>query len=99
MTESLTPARFAGLDLLASSVLVADADGAVRYANPAAENLLETSVKQLTRSNLRTLFDNGDELAGLCAEALAQRWSDRRQDLTLDRHGREPLHVHSIVTA
>ena len=28
--------RFAGLDMLASAVLVADADGLVRYANPAA---------------------------------------------------------------
>ncbi|GAB3456494.1 nitrogen regulation protein NR(II) [Massilia terrae] len=99
MTASALPARYAGLELLASSVLVVDAAGSVLYANPAAENLLETSVKQLGRSTLAALFDNGGELAELCAEALAQRWSDRRQDLTLRRHGREPLHVHSIVTA
>ena len=99
MIAPAIPARYAGLELLASSVLVVDAAGAVLYANPAAENLLETSERQLTRSSLAALFDNGAELAGLCAEALAQRWSDRRQDLTLQRHGREPLHVHSIVTA
>jgi two-component system nitrogen regulation sensor histidine kinase GlnL len=93
------PARFAGLDLLASSVLVADAAGSVMHANPAAESLLETSAKALSRQNLRMLFSNGEELAALCGEALAHQWSDRRQDLTLARSGREPLHVHTIVSA
>ncbi|GAB3415367.1 nitrogen regulation protein NR(II) [Massilia agilis] len=93
------PGRFNGLELLASAVLLVDGEGAVRYANPAAENLIETSHKQLTRSTLLTLFSNGAELAGLCREALAHRWSDRRQDLTLERTGREPLHVHTIVSS
>jgi two-component system nitrogen regulation sensor histidine kinase GlnL len=94
-----TPARFAGLDLLASSVLVADAAGAVLYANPAAENLLEASARSLSRQNLRTLFTNGWELAGLCEEALAHQWADRRQDLTLERQARGALHVHTVVSA
>ncbi|GAB3440036.1 nitrogen regulation protein NR(II) [Massilia solisilvae] len=93
------PGRFNGLELLASAVLLVDGEGAVRYANPAAENLIETSQKQLTRSTLLTLFTNGAELADLCREALAHRWSDRRQDLTLERTGREPLHVHTIVSS
>src|SRR5205085_2533428 len=93
------PARFAGLDLLASAVLLVDAAGAVRYANAAAENLLETSLKLLCRSRLVALFANGAELAALCAQALEHRWADRRQDLALERAGREPLHVHSIVSA
>jgi two-component system nitrogen regulation sensor histidine kinase GlnL len=90
--------RFAGLDLLASAVLVVDAAGAVRYANPAAEILLETSLKSLSRMALPGLFANGAELAELCAQALAHQWSDRRQELTLERNGRL-LHVHSIVSA
>jgi two-component system nitrogen regulation sensor histidine kinase GlnL len=98
-TVPATPARFAGLDLLASSVLVVDAAGAVLHANPSAENLLETSLRSLLRQNLRTLLTNGYELATLCEEALAHQWSDRRQDLTLERQGREPLHVHSIVSS
>jgi two-component system nitrogen regulation sensor histidine kinase GlnL len=93
------PIRFAGLELLASSVLLVDAGCNVRYANPAAENLLETSLRSLTRSNLAALFENGAELAHLCSQALAHQWSDSRQDLTLERAGREPLHVHSIVSA
>ncbi|QJD99086.1 PAS domain-containing sensor histidine kinase [Massilia forsythiae] len=91
--------RFSGLDLLASAVLVIDADGLVRCANPAAEHLLETSVKSLSRQKLAGLFGNGEELDVLCAHALAHKYSDLRQDLSLQRPGREPLHVHVIVSA
>src|SRR5438067_707295 len=92
-------ARFAGLDMLASSVLVIGAGGLVRYANPAAEHLLEVSVKSLSRQKLASLFTNGDELAALCRQAIGHKYADLRQDLTLQRPGREPLHVHSIVSA
>lgn len=95
----MTPDRFSGLELLASSVLVVGADGQVRYANPAAEHLLEVSMKSLSRQTLAGLFLNGDELDALCRQALAHKYADLRQDLTLQRSGREPLHVHSIVSA
>jgi two-component system, NtrC family, nitrogen regulation sensor histidine kinase GlnL len=91
--------RFAGLDLLASSVLVVDAAGLVRYANPAAEHLLEVSVKSLSRQTLAGLFTNGEELDALWRQALAHKYADLRRDLTLQRSGREPLHVHGIVSA
>jgi two-component system nitrogen regulation sensor histidine kinase GlnL len=94
-----TPERFTGLELLASSVLVVDSGGSVRYANPAAEHLLEVSVKSLSRQKLAGLFLNGEELDALCRQALAHKYADLRQDLTLQRSGREPLHVHSIVSA
>jgi two-component system nitrogen regulation sensor histidine kinase GlnL len=92
-------ARFAGLDLLASAVLLVDAAGVVRYANAAAEHLLDTSLKALSRQRLAALFANGDELAALCAQALAHQYADLRQDLALERGGRETLHVHSIFSA
>jgi len=91
--------RFIGLDLLASAVLVVDACGLVRYANAAAEHLLDISVKSLTRQKLAGLFTNGEELGALCAQAAAHKYADLRQDLTLQRPGRDPLHVHSIVSA
>jgi two-component system nitrogen regulation sensor histidine kinase GlnL len=91
--------RFAGLDLLASSVLLVDAAGRVVYANPAAENLLDASLKSLSRLALAALFTNGEELAALCEQARANTWADLRQDLALLRAGRDPLHVHSIVAA
>jgi two-component system nitrogen regulation sensor histidine kinase GlnL len=101
MTAPDRPAqdRFAGLDLLASAVLVVDALGLVRYANPAAEHMLEVSVKSLSRQKLAGLFANGEELGALCTQALAHRYADLRQDLTLQRAGREPLHVHIMVSA
>jgi two-component system nitrogen regulation sensor histidine kinase GlnL len=92
-------ARFTGLDLLASAVLVVDARGLVRYANAAAEHLLDISVKSLTRQKLANLFTNGEELGVLCTQAAAHKYADLRQDLTLQRPAREPLHVHSIVSA
>ena len=93
------PESLAGLELLTAAVLIVDADGFIRYANAAAENLLETSLKALSRQRLTALFTNADELANLCAQALAHQYADLRQDLTLERSGREPLHVHSIVSA
>ncbi len=99
MSVSAGATRFAGLELLASAVLVTDSSGLVRYANPAAENLLDTSARTLSRQTLRELFANGAELASLCAQALAHQYADLRQDLALLRPGREPLHVHSIVTS
>ena len=93
------PARYAGLDLLASAVLLTGADGEVLYANAAAENLMELSLKSLQRHRLPELFQNGAELAALIGQALAHQYADLRQDLTLQRNNREPLHVNSIVSA
>ena len=97
--HSSRPAHLAGLDLLASAVIVLDGDGRISYANAAAENLLESSLKALSRQKLTALFLNPDELAGICAQALEHKFSDLRQDLSLERLGREPLRVHSIVSA
>jgi two-component system nitrogen regulation sensor histidine kinase GlnL len=93
------PDRFSGLDMLASAVLVVDGEGLVRYANPAAEHLIEVSAKALSRQKLASLFVNGDELGALCEQALAHKYADLRQDLTLQRSGREPLQVHGMVSA
>ena len=103
MTDSTThtrrPAHLAGLDLLASAVIVLDMDGRISYANAAAENLLESSLKALSRQKLTALFVNPEELAGICAQAREHKFSDLRQDLSLERLGREPLRVHSIISA
>ncbi len=92
-------ASFVGLDLLASAVIVLSRDGAITYANAAAENLLESSIKALIGQKLISLFLNADELEAVFQQALEHQFADKRQDLTLERAGREPLHVHSIVTA
>ncbi|GGI18106.1 MAG: nitrogen regulation protein NR(II) [Oxalicibacterium faecigallinarum] len=88
-----------GLDLLASAVLLFDADGHIIYVNPAAENLLESSSKTLLNQTLAELFLSNEELAVLFQDALEHVFADKRQDLTLERMGREPLQVHVVVTA
>jgi len=99
MSEAGPDPMYAGLDLLSTSVLLVDAGGEVRYANPAAENLLELSLKSLQRAPLPELFTNGAELLALCTQALAHQYADLRQDLSLQRAGREPLHVICAVSA
>ncbi|MGZ3159570.1 MAG: nitrogen regulation protein NR(II) [Burkholderiaceae bacterium] len=89
----------AGLDLLASAVVILDAEGRITYANPAAEHLFESSSKSLTSHKLTEIFLNGEDLAAVFKQALAHQFADKRQDLTLERIGREPLQVHTIVTA
>ncbi len=90
---------FAGLDLLTSAVIVLDAEGCILFANAAAENLLDSSFKSLTHLKLTDLFLNGQELTAVFHQAVAHQFADKRQDLTLERAGRDSLHVHSIVTA
>ena len=90
---------FSGLDLLTSAVIILDAEGCIMYANAAAENLLDSSFKSLTNQKLTDLFLNGDELLAVFHQAVAHQFADKRQDLTLERSGRDSLHVHSIVTA
>lgn len=89
----------AGLDLLASAVLVLDAQGCISYANPAAENLLESSLKVMQNQRLTDMFLNGDKLQDIFTQAAAHLFDDKRQDLVLERVGRDPLQVHLMVTA
>lgn len=94
-----TPTSLDGLDLLASAVIILDANERITYANPAAEHLLESSLKALSQHKFTDLFHNGDQLISVFQQAVAHQFADKRQDLTLGRSGREPLHVHCIVTA
>ena len=88
-----------GLELLASAVLILDAEGRITFANAATESLFETSARALVGQRMTALFLNADELESAFQQALAHQFADKRQDLTLERAGRESLHVHVIVTA
>jgi len=87
-----------GLDLLASAVVVLDENGDITYANAAAENLLESSLKGLLQHKLSSLFVNGELLDILFEQAMAQEFSEKRQDLSLERSGRDPLQVDCIMS-
>ena len=89
---------FTGLDLLASAVIILDPEGCIRYVNPAAENMLDSSSKAMLQQRLGRFFVNGDTLDDLFRQALNHQFDDKRLDLTLERNGRIALHVHAIVT-
>lgn len=95
--KTLSP-ELDGLDLLSSAVLILDADNRVTYANAAAENLLESSVKMLLRQHFPDLFLNGDQLLSVLDQVRANEFSNQRLDLVLERGMRGTLHVHVVVT-
>jgi two-component system, NtrC family, nitrogen regulation sensor histidine kinase GlnL len=87
-----------GLEALPTVVLVLDMRNLkIAYANPSAEQMLEMSRKQLTQMNWPELFSNSDELATTIASIAENRFNATRLDATLDRGGREQVHVHAIV--
>lgn len=88
-----------GLELLASAVLILDAEGHITYANAAAENLLETAMRSLLGQRLADIFLNTEILDADILQARAHLFADKRQDLALERAGREVLHVHAVITA
>ena len=91
--------RLDGLDWLASAVLILDREGRVVYINPAAEDLFDYSSKVLLSQNLKPVFVNSEDLESICEQVRNHDPSEKRQELTLDRIGRPPLHVHCIVKA
>jgi two-component system nitrogen regulation sensor histidine kinase GlnL len=88
-------ASFAGLDLLATAVVVLDDDFVVRYANPAAENLLSASAKSLIGQPFLQLFDEREALERTLREARTSHWDYSAQNAT---YSRSRLHL-SCVTA
>ena len=87
-----------GLDLLASAVIILDAEGCVSYANPAAEHMLDCSLKSLLHQKLSSLFVNGEAIDEIFEQAMTQQFSEKRQDMTLERSGREALQVDCILS-
>jgi two-component system nitrogen regulation sensor histidine kinase GlnL len=88
-------AALAGLDLLATAVVALDASLVVRYANPAAENLLSASAKSLLGQPFLQLFDEREALERTLREARTSHWDYSAQNAT---YSRSRLHL-SCVTA
>ncbi len=88
---------FAGLDLLATAVVVLDGGYVVRYANQSAENLLGAGARTLIGQRFPGLFNDSATLEVMLAEALAVHWSYRAQTVSYERPGREPLPLSCVV--
>ena len=91
-------ASFAGLDLLATAVVVLDDDFTVRYANPAAENLLSAGARSLIGQPFLGFFAERSELERSLEEARVIHWDYSARNVTYVRIGREPVPLSCTVT-
>src|SRR5574341_1256173 len=91
-------ARFSGLELLATAVVALDERFAVRYANPAAENLLGAGAKSLIGQPFPPLFEDSAALERSLAETLATHWDYTAQNVSYAPPGREPLPLSCVLT-
>jgi len=89
---------FSGLELLATAVVALDERFVVRYANPAAENLLATGAKSLIGLPFLSLFFEKQALMASLRESRATHWDYAAQNVTYTRPGREPLPLSCVVT-
>jgi two-component system nitrogen regulation sensor histidine kinase GlnL len=89
---------FSGLELLPTAVVALDERFLVRYANPAAENLLATAAKSLIGQPFLGLFSEKEVLQKSLDEARATHWDYSAQNVTYSRAGREPLPLSCVVT-
>ncbi len=88
----------AGLDLLATAVVALDEGFVVRYANPAAESLLDTGARSMIGQAFAGLFAESAEIERALAEALETHWDYTAQGVSYERPGRERLPLSCVVT-
>jgi two-component system, NtrC family, nitrogen regulation sensor histidine kinase GlnL len=94
----MTPVALSGLDLLATAVVLVDHGLAVRYINPAAENLFEMSSKNAAGQALDKLFVDITMLNAAIGYARANNCSYTEHDLELGANGHARLHLSCTVT-
>src|SRR6266481_3821274 len=93
-----TPAPYAGLELLATAVVLLTGDLHVIYANPAAENLFELSKRQLVGHPGRLIFGDAPALFQAIDKALANGASYTEQELELAVAAKSRLHLSCTVS-
>jgi two-component system nitrogen regulation sensor histidine kinase GlnL len=89
--------QFAGLDLLATAVLVVEPDGNVGFVNQAAEMLLDASRRHLVGQPARRLFTDERQLERLMHAAGAGDLGQQRHVAELRRPLREPVVVQVMA--
>src|SRR5258706_1941583 len=89
---------YAGLELLATAVVLLDERLAVTFANPAAESLLEIGARTLLGQHFPVLFAEAPELDKALAQALSASWDYATHDANYERPGHDPLPLACVVT-
>ena len=90
--------HFPGLDLLASAVVLVDDGCHIRYLNPAAENLIATSIKTLQGKPLQDVLNYSHGLQTALSEAIGNRWAYTGQNVELKKVDGGSLQVNCTVT-
>ncbi len=98
MTRPVPARTFAGLDLLATAVMVLDGKLSLRYVNPATEILLAQSGRSLVGHRLGELFSNAGAFEARLNEALSEERGFWDQTLALSRPAHETLYLNCLVT-
>nr|MCU0973331.1 PAS domain-containing protein [Burkholderiales bacterium] len=94
----MTPSAFAGLDLLATAVIVLDHDLVVQYANPAAENLFEFSYRSISGQTVRKIFDQPGAFISGVEYAISNNCTYVEHDLSLGTPGHARQHLNCTIT-
>jgi len=89
---------FSGLELLATAVVLVDADLRIVYANPAAEDLFAFSLNNVARQPLAQLFADAGEFIASLDGVRKNNWSYTGRDLTLTRPGHASLQLNCLVS-
>src|SRR5690606_34945608 len=89
--------RFAGLDLLASAVVLLDEGGSAAYMNLAAEQLFGISWRMHAAERFPAIFVDGSPIESLLAEAISNRFDEMRTEMVLERPGHAPLELHATA--
>ena len=92
-------ARYDGLDLLSTAVLLLDGGSRIVHVNQAAELLFDTSRKTLVGQPGGRMLGDDAEIRQLVADAETNAFGQRKQIMELRRTGREPLPVQVTATA
>ena len=95
---NVTHASFAGLDLLASAVLLLDEGRIVRYINAAGENLLAVSSRSVVNKPMDSVCNCSATLRAALDNGLNNNWGYTGQNIELQRNDGEKLHINCTVT-
>ncbi len=89
---------FAGLELLATAVLLLDRSRRVTYANPAAENLFALSKKHLVGHRPDQVFSESSGLSAAIDKAVQGGATYTEQELEVGVNGKPKLHLTCTVS-
>ena len=95
---NVTHSSFAGLDLLASAVLLLDDALAIRYINAAGENLLAVSGRAVVGKPLTVVCTYSATLQSALDNGLNNNWGYTGQNVELKRSDGEVLNINCTVT-